>query len=466
MIEKVRKTVRKHGLLKRGDRVVAAVSGGADSVCLLKVLAALSPEWEMGLLAVHVNHGLRGGEAERDELFVKTLCAQMDIPFERRAMPPRTAPGKRCPEELCREERYRLLRDVMRERGFSRIATGHHMDDLAETVILNLLRGSGPEGLRGFLPARQGVFIRPLFDLSRREILAYLDLQGASFVKDSSNEDEGYARNRVRRFLIPLLEKEFNPRLVEAVSRTADILHLENGYLTGAAREAMAQWGIGFSGSREGEARIPVSGFRLCHEALRRRIVREILSQWIPGLKGIGYGHILSVVALAGSDDPGARLDLPHGVIAVREYGDIVFRAGNAGRAENGEGGFRCAVSIPGETVIPGTDKRLNFEMLHNSPDKFDFLKNPHRVYLDFDRLRPPLEVRSPLPGDRIQPFGMAGTKKLQDLFVDLKVPRRKRRSIPLLVDREAILWAAGIRLSGKARITGDTKSILKVEII
>ncbi|MDD5234335.1 MAG: tRNA lysidine(34) synthetase TilS [Syntrophales bacterium] len=467
MIEKVTKTIKKYSLLKKGDRVIAAVSGGADSVCLLKVLAALSREWELGLLAVHVNHGLRGEEADRDELFVNTLCGEMGIPFERRGMSPKTEPGRRYPEELCREERYRLLLEVLKERGFDRIAVGHHMDDLAETVLMNLLRGSGPEGLRGFLPAREGIFIRPLYHLNREEILAYLENTGASFVRDSSNEDEGYARNRVRRFLIPFLQREFNPRLVEAFSRTADVLHLENECLKEIAKEAMADWGIQLpAGVPEAGVRIPLSPFRNCHEAVQRRIIREILAQWIPGLRGIGHAHIQSVVSLTGSNDPGAHLDLPHGVIASREYGEMVLKAGKAGKAGKVENGFRCAVSIPGEAVIPGSGKKLVFELLANNGEKCNYSDQINRAYLDFDILKPPLEVRSPLPGDRIQPFGMAGTKKLQDLFTDLKLPRLKRRSVPLLVDRESVLWAAGIRLSERARVTADTKSILKVEII
>ncbi|MDD2672763.1 MAG: tRNA lysidine(34) synthetase TilS, partial [Syntrophales bacterium] len=139
------------------------------------------------------------------------------------------------------------------------------------------------------------------------------------------------------------------------------------------------------------------------------------------------------------------------------------LKAGKAGKVENG---FRCAVSIPGEAVIPGSGKKLVFELLANNGEKCNYSDQINRAYLDFDILKPPLEVRSPLPGDRIQPFGMAGTKKLQDLFTDLKLPRLKRRSVPLLVDRESVLWAAGIRLSERARVTADTKSILKVEII
>lgn len=475
MINKIRRTIERHGLLRKGDRVLAAVSGGPDSVALLKILKALSDEgYDLSLAVAHLNHGLRGNESDHEEMFVSRLSASMAVPFfSRKADIAETIRRSRGSlEDACRKERYAFLDDVRDREGMDRIALGHHLDDQAETVLMRLLRGSGPEGLKGMVPLRDGVYIRPLIEVTRREILAFLDREGTAFVEDSSNESDIFLRNRIRRHLLPALMKDYNPRLVEHLGRTAEILRMEDDYIQGVAEDLLRRWIV--SGPEEA-ARIPLDELLPLHEALIQRIFKKILLSLSPLKNGIGHRHVDAVMSILKGDSPNAAVDLPFHVRAGREYGMIYFERkekiprGSPGQKTKGRGkkesgkNYRYAVEVPGDVDIPEWGKTISFRYAETTNPAAGSLRT---VFIDPEKIHFPMALRNWVPGDRMEPLGMEGkSKKVQDIFVNEKVPRRERMRIPLLVDRDSVIWIPGLRLSGRVRVTDQTARVLKIEI-
>jgi len=475
MMKKVRRTIEKYDLLHTHDRVLAAVSGGPDSVALLIILNRLSAqEYDLTLAVAHLNHGLRGSESDQEEMFVRRLCESLKIPFFSRKADIGEAlrRDKGSLEEICRRERYAFFDELRRREGMNRVALGHHLDDQAETVLMRLLRGSGPEGLTGMAPVRDRIYIRPLIEVTRKEILAFLKQEGASFVEDPSNEREICLRNRIRKSLLPALVDGYNPRLVENLGRTAEIIRQEEDYLQGIVEDIMNQWNA--AGPDE-MVRIPLEALRSLHEALRRRIIKTILLKASPLKNGIGYRHVRAVMKILNGENPGAVLDMPFNVRVRREYAALCFERGApaSGPAfpgrfkkrdeKKGEERYSYPVAVPGEVDIPEWGRTLSFRYVEKGQAA---MGSDRTAFVDPERILFPMNVRSWMPGDRIEPLGMGGKKrKVQDVFTDEKVPRRERAVFPLLVDRESVIWIPGLRLSERVRVTDRTGRVLKIEI-
>lgn len=470
MLHKVRKTIAHHAMLERGERLIAAVSGGPDSVALLKVLTLIAAEYNLSLVVAHLNHGLRGAEADGEEDFVRSLSHSMDVEcvsgkIDIAAL---KEPGKSL-EELCREQRYAFLKKVAVDYQATKIALGHHLQDQAETVLMNLLRGSGAEGLRGMMPVREGLIIRPLLQVTRKEILAFLEEMGLSFTSDSSNAHDCYLRNRIRHHLLPLLKEGFNHRVEENLSRTAEIMRLDDDYLATEVEGWLCRWGIS---RQDGEKRLPLTEFLKLHAALQQRVIKNLLARTSRSGQGIDYKHVQAALTLARGSHGSASLDLPGGVLLRREYYTIIFsrlvdrRAFPAGRRMSGNLDFCYPVNIPGRVEVKEAGLSITFQFADRPDQTLLSVPGGRTVYLDYGAMRPPLVIRNVIPGDRMQPLGMAGKKKLKALFIDEKVPRASRHLLPLLADQQSVIWAAGLRISSRVSVTEKTRQVLKVEII
>ena len=465
MIKKIKEAIEKNHLLDRGEKVVVAVSGGPDSVALLKVLAMLSDEYRLTLIVAHLNHGLRE-EASHEEQFVRRITADMGIAFESKSLDIasiRKGTGK-CIEDISREVRYNYLNDVANKHGAQKIALGHHINDQTETLLMNFLRGSGPAGLKGMLPARDSTYIRPLLDVTRSEIVSFLEFHGIPFVKDPSNNDRRYLRNRIRHSLIPELKAKYNPKLEESMKSMAEIMRMENDYMKMVTDKVLSEWG---TAAADGETRICISDLRENHEAIQRRIMKHLLEGLSPNRQGVEYTHIKAALDLVFSGRPGAYINLPYNIEVRREYNTLVISM-----REKGEKKIlnkRCndlyyEVILPGSVKMDELGRTMIFEFVECPIDiKSKGLKT---VFMDYDRISPPLVIRTVRPGDRIQPLGMKGMKKIKSVFIDEKIPLHDRREIPLLLDQEAVLWIAGLRLSESVKITEKTRQILKVEFV
>jgi len=472
ILTKIRKVIKRYAMLTPGDRVVVALSGGPDSVALLAVLRLLAPEFDCQLTAAHLNHGLRP-ESAAEERFVTDLCAALHVPLDTENAEVGTLrkSSGRSTEDAAREARYAFLKRTAAKRGAQRIALGHHRRDQAETVLMNLLRGSGTEGLRGMAPVRDGLYIRPLIHIGRDEIISFLDRQGLAFVTDASNDDVKYLRNRIRHELLPLLKEKYNRNVEQTLARTAAILKAEDEYLQEQAWRLLDSWGINAS---PGGVTLEVEKLRRLPEALSRRIIKELLEGFAHEEKGIFFPHIEAVMGLITSQRPAGCVHLPFSLEARREYGRLLLY--RVVPVETGD--FQYPAVVPGEVFIPETGDLLTFTLVA-ACDQFpegapEYGGRRERrqttpddgmicALLDYDRIGAPLTVRNFRSGDRMRPLGMTGTRKVHRIFIDRKVTRTERRRLPLLVAGDRVLWIPGVCMHDEVKITGETKSILQV---
>jgi len=472
MLRKIRHTIAQHQMAAPGDRVLVAVSGGPDSVALLAALRLLASELEITVLAAHLNHCLRP-EADEEARFVTELCAAMETPLtvERADVMGMKKAAGRSLEDAAREVRYGFLECTAQRCGANRIALGHHRRDQAETVLLNLLRGSGAEGLKGMTPVRDRLYIRPLIHAGRDEIEAFLAARQLTFREDCSNNDTAILRNRIRHELLPHLRERYNPNIEQTLAKTAAVLNREDDYLRDQVERTLAAWGL--KASPDG-AVLEVEKLRRLHEGLAGRIIKHLLEVFAADGKGIFFPHVQAVMGLVLSPLPSGRLHLPFRVEARREYGRLLIRRRGS---EAPMGDFSYPVAVPGQLRILETGDLLEFRLADSdfslSPQEGSGPVGPSarkglpmeavsQARLDFDCLPGKLLVRNIRAGDRIRPLGMTGTKKVQEIFIDRKIPRGERRRWPLLAAGERILWIPGICIAAEAKITAKTKRILQ----
>jgi tRNA(Ile)-lysidine synthase len=463
MLEKVKSAIKKHGMIEKGDRIVVAVSGGPDSMALLACLNVLADEYGIRLCIAHLNHGIRQEHADRDEQFVQQISQSMGIPFQSKKIhiPSLKRKTGKSLEEIGREERYRFLIDVAHQCGAQKIALGHHLQDQTETILMNFLRGSGSEGLKGMLPFRDGLLIRPLLSIKKNKILQYLEEQKTPYIIDKSNENVVYLRNRLRHELLPELKRQYNPNLDETLGRMSEIMRLENDYMEKATIQAVQNLGIKLPSEN---IEINKTEFMNHHPAMQNRIIKKILQSMTPSGLGIGYPHIKAVMHLAKGSKPGSEAILPCNIHVAREYEWIKFTRIDKKSPPLTDKIF-YPVTIPDVIYVQELNVSLSFQFV-DRPKSAILLMAHNPVYMDFENISPPLTVRTIRPGDRIQPSGMTGTKKLKSYFIDQKIPKNTRGKILVLADCESVIWISGMRLSERVAVKEKSKKILKVEIV
>ncbi len=456
LLARVRDTILRHCMVGRGDCVVVAVSGGADSVCLLDVLHHLKEAWGLTLVAAHFDHGLRPNVDEHETDHVKALAASLHLDVIARKADPPLIPGSASLEEKARRLRYAFLRDVQKEVGAHRIATGHTLDDQAETVLMRLLRGSGSTGLSGIQPVREGVIIRPLIGVTREEILAYLSERQLTFVTDLSNFDAAYLRNDIRLNLIPRL-KGYQPNIIHTLGRTADILREESRYLREQAKgwiEARAETSLDM------RITLPLPGFRELPEPIQHHVSREVIQMVSGGLRRIGRDHVAAIQQLAAPGrKPQARMTLPNGLMVRKVYDRLIFSKG-----ESEPKPFCCVVEQPGTVELDALGCTITLEEL-SVEALLEVNAGACTAFLDAERVHFPLMVRNVQPGDSFVPLGMKGHKKLKDFFVDMKIPSEARARVPLLVQGDTLIWVCGLRIDDRFKVTPNTRKVLRVSL-
>jgi len=456
LIRIVRDTVSRYGMVDRGDRVVVAVSGGADSICLLHVLCRLAPEHGLRLVVAHFDHGLRADEDHADTLFVEEQARSRGLPFEVERAP---ALGDRTGslEERAREARYAFLERVRQAHRAERLALGHTLDDQAETVLMRLLRGAGPTGLAAIPPVREPGIIRPLIRVRRREIEACLESEGLSWRLDPTNQETRYLRNRIRLELLPHLLR-LQPRLVEHLGDLADLVREEDEFLD----RLSLQW-ITANAEKDpaGGTALPLHRFLKEPRPLERRIVRLTLRREAGGLRRIHRGHVRAVMDLARGDRPQAGIHLPGGLQVQRSYDRLIF-----GLVEPpvDRAGVHEIFPGPGTVTVARAGLRVVLE-LRDRADVGSLDQGPWTAYLDADIARFPLTLRSLQIGDRLVPLGMRGHRKVKDVFIDGKVPLNERSRALLLLSDDAPLWLCGHRIDDRCRITDGTTRVLEVRM-
>lgn len=449
----IRAAIARYGMLEPGDRVLVAVSGGQDSLALLHALHGLQGELGISLHVGHLHHGIRGEAADADAEFVEATCREWGVPFTGgRAEVPKLARERGLTlEQAGREARYQFLRETAAREGCRRIATGHTATDRAETVLMNILRGAGLEGLRG-IPAVNGAVIRPLMSADRPQTAQYCLEKGLKWAEDTSNSTKRASfRNQIRLNLMPIL-REMAPGVEAALVRLARAAEEELEWT-----KAEVSGVLGQLGRWEGEAlRLDVAGLRALPAGLRARALREALRSLRGNLADLAMIHLDALDALLHVSHTGAALALPFEVCVEREYNDLVLCVGEEVAAQVRAWCLR--LEVPGVLALPcgGT---LRAERVP-APGSFSEFSR-REAFLGVSDARS-LLVRSWQAGDRMAPIGMEGTRKLQDVFTDAKIPRRERFRTPVVVNDEGeLLWVGGLCTSRLAAVTPGREDCL-----
>lgn len=457
MLSRISAFIREKQLILPKDKVVAGISGGPDSVCLLFVLLKLMEEFDFELMAVHVNHGLRGDEADRDQAFVEKLCKDQGV-FLRCVSREVRARAKRdglTLEEAGRICRYEVFHQEAEQWGCNRIAVGHHGDDQAETMLFHLFRGTGIRGLAGMEPERDGL-IRPLLCVERQEILTWLQEQRISWCTDSTNQDEAYTRNRIRHTILACAKEQINSGAVRHMIQTAEELSEIERYLEKETEKAFA---LCVHREKEGYllAEEPFAGLP---SLLADRLIRRCLAEAGGGIKDVERQHIHLVRELF-LKQTGSCFCLPGGRRAVREYKGVYLGMEKA-EAEKNLSEINFCPKIPGSCIIE--EEKWVFSL--EKPQKNQFIsEKTYTKWFDYDKIKNYPEIRRRRSGDYLEINQAHGRKKLKDFLIDRKVPVRERDELLLLADGSHIIWIPGIRISERYKVTKDTIQILKVQI-
>lgn len=456
MIEKVRETINQYQMLEEGDKVIVGISGGPDSVALLHILLKLQPTFKLRLYLAHLNHLLRE-EAKEEVLFVKELAESVKLPLiiEERNILQDTSKNFSL-QQKARKIRYEFLIQTAKRLNATKIALAHHQDDHIETILLWLMRGCGAEGIKGIPPKRkinqEFHIIRPLIKNTKQEIEDYLQAHKLSFKIDSSNLKTDYWRNKIRLELLPQLKK-YNPKIKEVLDRLATLWNQDNEYLNLLSIEA--------KNKVLEKGRIDLKKFTLLPQAIQSRILRGLIEEVKGNLQGISYRNIEAIIKLIKKGPTQGRLDLKSNIKVEREYEKITIYKGKREEIKKQEERY---LKIPGVTEVDELKIETQVmakDSLSSIPSLFS---SSAEVYLDYDKVKLPLLLRHRKKGDRFHPYGMKGSKKIKDYFIDLKVPKRERDKIYLLTDQEGIIWVMSVnRIDERVKITASTKKVIVI---
>ncbi len=478
VLKKVKEYVRKYHMITAGDTVVAGVSGGADSVCLLFVLQEICKEIPFRLFVVHINHMIRR-EASLDARYVEDLCQQMEIPFYlyERDVKEIAATGGISEEEAGRQVRYAAFWEVLEKEapqevkeGKAKIAVAHNQNDRAETMLFQLFRGSGIKGLIGIRPVRDCI-IRPLLCLQREEIEGFLQEKSIKYCIDFTNEEDTYTRNKIRHHILPTAVQQVCSSTVEHMASTADILLEAEDFLKaeeGAAFAACVK-------AESGQMIIEAAEFGKIHPYLQKQILFSVLEALACSRKDIGAVHIRDILALF-EKEGNREICLPYGIRAERQYQQVIFR-----KAEGKEGcishdreaidnaaypvGELSCVQAVTQVQVPKLGI-LEFTWMEQSPEDFQIPEeNQYTKWFDYDKIKQSLEVRTRRTGDYLTINDRSDHQSIKKYMIQEKIPEKHRNEIWLLADGSHVLWVIGHRISAEYKISRNTKHVLKVQL-
>lgn len=451
LLEKVKKTILDHRLFHKEDKILIAYSGGVDSTALLHLLLELQKEWPLKLFLGHFNHKLRQ-RADEDEQFIRNAARELSLPLfvGRGDVRARAKATKQNIEETGRQLRYEFLNQKAAEIGRAKIATGHTLTDQAETLLMRLMRGSGLRGLAGIYPVVNERLVRPLLEVEREEVDAYLKEKKIVFRIDESNYDRRFLRNRIRLELLPYIRKNFEPAIVRQLGRMASIIREENTLLEEMAREK-AKEAIKKKNHSVSLERLSLSS---APRALARRVVRNFISELRGSLRRISFEDVESILSL----DEGKEYSLKEDVVLRREANRIILKKKAAPAQYEYE--------WDGKGILEFQELELKFKGKKITRENFLRLRSDDRTraFLDFSKLRFPLTVRNRREGDRYQPFGAPGRKKVKEIFRSKEIPLAERERHPVFLSGSEIVWILGLPVSEKFKIEEETSDVFEIK--
>ena len=459
-------TIREYKMIAPGDTVIAGFSGGPDSAALLTILEGLRGSLDFRLRAVHINHGLRGEEAERDAAFAEAFCRERGIPFARHDAEVREAARRDglSVEEAGRRERYRIFREEAAGEGHARIAVAHHADDCAETILMNLFRGTGLAGLAGIPPVR-GQVIRPLIAVTRKEILDYLAAGKIPYVVDSTHRDTAFTRNYVRHVLLPGAAEHVNAGAARHTVGAGEKVREADRYF----RNLAEAWCREHAEGGEGEIRADAGAYAAAERIVREYILRALLARAGCPAKDITAAHIAAADDIA-LGHAGRSADLPYGFRIVREYGALVIRGAGAGFApaawpeadirQEGPCAGKVEAGPASKTAAQPCAGKVRMRVFPRK-DCVNFPEGQCTKWFDYDKILHNLSVRFRKPGDYLMIRN--GKKTLHRFMIDEHIPAARRGKIPVVADGSHILWIVGYRISEYYKVSGSTRRILEI---
>lgn len=456
MKRRVLNIVREYRLIEGNDNILIGLSGGADSMALLYILLELQERIDFNILIAHVNHGVRGDDALGDQKFVEKQAKKLNIPYYTKNVD-MVGYGKGkgiTSEEAGRELRYGFFRDILKDAGGGKIAVAHNKNDQAETLIMRFIRGTGVDGLKG-MEYIAGDIIRPILGINRKDIEEYIEKNNIEIVTDMTNFQPIYNRNKIRLELIPYIKENFNPNIIEAMWRMSEISAIDSDYLEKQTEEKYMDL---VKSEGMGIVVLDANGFLDLHTSMSQRVLRNSVLRVGGSLQGISEAQISNAMYLIESKETGKEVHLSNNITIRTSYDEVIIEI----RSEEGQEDYNYEFEYPGLVNLYKIGYYFNIEIL--SREKyFDEKKNVRTKYFDLDKINGNLRLRNRRNGDRFVPFGMKGSKKIKDYFIDEKIPKDLRDKIPLIVDKESILWVIGYRTDEKYRITDKTRNILKI---
>ncbi|MFZ3048994.1 MAG: tRNA lysidine(34) synthetase TilS [Desulfatirhabdiaceae bacterium] len=459
-------------MFQPSDSILIGVSGGPDSVALMHILLYVSStrRWRIGV--AHLDHGLRPGVCEADARFVESMCRNLNLPCysDQADVKQFRRQHHLSMEEAARILRYRFFYQTAAAHGFNRIALGHHADDNAELVLMNVFRGSGMTGVSG-IPSTRNQIVRPLIRVRRTELIRFLEENHLPFVTDASNFDVRYTRNRIRQTILPLLESAINPNIVDTLNRFSDIMRQENDWIETLICDQLASCK---TGQGSGYIRVPALAIRSLHPAAGRRIIRQAIHHVKGNLRKISFSHIEAILHMISASAIPGVIHLPDQITAIYSKDDLCIEKQDGPlrnqflRQVHSGIGYHYEIQIPADNSSATTDiveiggRLVSSEISPKDVAEMDFM-SASSAFLDMESLVFPLTVRHIMPGDRFKPQGTSGFQKIKKFFIDHKIDPQKRKVCPVVISNNRIVWVCGHRIDEDFKLGPTTRRILKM---
>ncbi len=456
MINRVRQYIKENKLLEKGDKVLVALSGGPDSVCLLHMLYMLKEEFKLELGAIHINHMLRGNESEADEEYTYKLCENLGIEYYvRRIDIDYIAKVKGVSIEVAgRDSRYEAFEEIKYQYGYNKIAVAHNANDQVETILMRMMRGTGLEGLTGIKPKRDGDIIRPILCLERELIERHCEDYKLEPRIDRTNNERIYSRNKVRLDIIPYMKENFNPDIIEVINRMAILLQKDNKCIEDNSQKCYDK----YCKLEKSYIRISKELFENEDEAIVTRVIKIAFKRISNSYQNFEMKHIYEIVSLV-KKPTGKQINLTNNIIAEKVYGDIVLKENVEKTISNNELEIQKEKL---EGIYEFGEYLINIEVIKNDIN----IKNSKNCLIklfNYDKIDRRVTIRYRRDGDKINPIGMKGNKKIKDIFIDMKIPREERDQVPIVEIDNNISWLVGLKTSDIYKIEKNTKEILKI---
>ena len=459
IINSVRQTIKRENLIEKNDKILIALSGGPDSICLLDIMIKLKDEYNLTLYAAHLNHRIRGIDAQEDSLFCQKICKKNNVTFfvKNIDIPELAVQQSRGVEEVARDVRYDMFFDIKNKLGINKIAVAHNLDDQAETMLMKMFRGSGIQGLRGIDYKRKDGIIRPLLDIYKSQINEYCDVNNLNPRIDKTNFESDYSRNKVRLDLIPYIENNYCENIKQILSRTANVIRDDYNYIEKVSKE---HYELLVKNKSDDEIILDLPLLKNTDTAIQKRVIRLAILDIIGNLNNIENVHIVDSLSLLEKSD-GKIINLPKNLKAYIKNEDYIITTKNQ---ENEEITYECKIEINGKTVVNEIGLTVTTSVL---PAK-DSLALPVSKYIkvfDYDKIVGSLYVRSRKIGDKLSPIGLTGTKKIKDILINKKIPADTKYMFPIISDDEQILWLLGYRISENYKIDDNTQRVIRIQL-